>query len=93
MRTIKEIKSCPFCGGHAELKQSMVFNSYNRIYVHCKQCGSIGKVVNTGKTVAFKGMPSRNISLKEAVEEAVKAWNRRNVYNEETPTGGAVGES
>lgn len=80
---IKELKCCPFCGGQAELKQSKVFGSYNKVYVHCKQCGSIGRAVADGKTVAFIGMPSREISLKEAIDTAIEAWNRRN--NDETP--------
>lgn len=61
-----ELKPCPFCGGKAEIATGSVF-MWEHIIV-CKNCGASSKTVI-------------GITLSQAREKAIEAWNRR-VSNE-----------
>lgn len=56
-----ELKPCPFCGGEAELSSPRFIP---HAWVACKKCG-----VSTPTHTAF--------TPREAKEQAVNAWNRR----------------
>ena len=57
-----ELKSCPFCGGEAELVQQQVVGYPDDFYV---ECGTDGCVLSLGG-LCFS-----------TEEEAMEAWNRR----------------
>lgn len=62
---MEELKSCPFCGGDAEMEIKYGDYGYNPdIYsVKCKRCNAkIGKVSN---------------NYADLSDDVVKAWNRR----------------
>ena len=61
-----ELKPCPFCGGKAE-----VHVSSDGICVRCTKC--------LCQTVRGKDHMIKNITGNNAFEDAVIAWNRREV--------------
>lgn len=58
----EKIKSCPFCGGRADVGYAI--NDYNRWGVCCSNCGC------TVEVETWKG-------VEDTKENAIKAWNRR----------------
>ena len=58
-----ELKPCPFCGGEGELTGEV------RAFVKCTRCRVRGN--------SFRFILQDEDSRNEAVESAIKAWNRR----------------
>ena len=58
------VDMCPFCGGEAEVKKYRYAPRGDIVSVQCKSCGA------TSRTFAAEVEYC-------AVDEAVKAWNRR----------------
>lgn len=71
------LKLCPFCGGSAELITGV--NAFNMRYarVSCRVCHCTAGYLTEGKTVAFKGFPSRYVTLDECIDKAREKWNHR----------------
>ena len=62
---MNELKSCPFCGGEAELKhQTYAISNVVYSYVICKECGA--------STATIKQSPSICSD-----DKAIEAWNKR----------------
>ena len=59
-----DLKSCPFCGGKAELIKRAYEDNTGYALVSCKACGNMTKQFY--KSLDFC-----------AVDEAIKSWNRR----------------
>lgn len=69
-----ELKRCPFCGGKAEMCNS-VGGLGKFWYVRCKKCYSRGSEVYESRR---KLEPEEEYAaIKGAWEKAIKAWNRR----------------
>lgn len=58
-----ELKSCPFCGGKAELSSER-FDGKDTSYVACTRCASRGEFFFVSPKYA-------------SAERAIEAWNRR----------------
>lgn len=79
-----DLKSCPFCGGKAELKVSMYRTSQdyscdpvclaNSYYVECTQCTS-RSAVYVSKIYQDKDGSIRIEA--NGAEDAINAWNKR----------------
>lgn len=70
------LNPCPFCGGDAEMKLSSSVMQ-NAVRISCTQCHSASGSFTEGRTVAFKDIPSRYVTLDECIRSAVMMWNRR----------------
>lgn len=70
-----ELKRCPFCGGEAEMSNSVDRFLGKFWYVQCKKCCSRGSEVyeSGSKLEPEEEYPA----IKGAWEKAIKAWNRR----------------
>lgn len=67
-RIMTELKSCPFCGGDAELKTTINtknFPTYQKAYVECKDCKA-----------ATDLFTDKNCNGQH-IFKAIEAWNRR----------------
>ena len=60
-----ELKECPFCGGKAELKTGVAWNSYPTAYIICGNCQA--------RTATYTDDKCNGSGL----FEAIGAWNRR----------------
>lgn len=58
-----KLKSCPFCGGEAEVRKNE-FGSSGYAFIACKRCGASTKFFD--KSLDYS-----------AVYEAIKSWNMR----------------
>lgn len=80
---MEELKSCPFCGGEAEV--NTYFSCvYERIYgeVKCKNCGTTKRGKKTFDTydATYQGYDTPEWvanAHREAKQSAIKAWNGR----------------
>ena len=73
------LKSCPFCGGKAELKADPhpMNEAYTLYRVVCRDCQITGKVFLEGPTMQTGNEPSGFIAVEEAAKKATEAWNHR----------------
>ena len=72
----EELKPCPFCGEEAEICSAFEDKYLGKYwYVRCKECYSR----STGIYESVKELePNEEYeAIREAWEEAIKAWNRR----------------
>lgn len=73
---MNELKPCPFCNGRADLL--VIVNPhiksaiYYDFYVSCDDCGGQG----------YNAEVAHNSDIREAIKEAVEAWNKRVEENE-----------
>ena len=70
------LKTCPFCGGKAEMKLSNPL-MHNAIRVECVVCRCTSSLFMEANTVAFNGTHSRYVTLEECIDKATENWNRR----------------
>ena len=61
--TNEKLKSCPFCGGDAEISQGR-FDGKDTSYVMCRKCAAQGEFFFVSPKYASN-------------ERAILAWNRR----------------
>lgn len=75
---MQRLKSCPFCGGKAEMKQGE-FLGHQKVYVQCARCHCMSQAQTEGYTIAFPkvGQHSRYVSLEECKAKVEKSWNMR----------------
>ena len=77
---MSELKSCPFCGGHANLiKQTDGYKTnpvhiLHGFYVECTQCGISTK---TYKSDIYQDNDGNVCIEHNGANEAIEAWNRR----------------
>lgn len=76
-----ELKSCPFCGGQAELVKKEIYLDYG-YRVHCTQCGAMANVVLVNHPkLTHNGLDeSTRYTDDRAKRIAAELWNRRAVY-------------
>ena len=70
-RVNDHLKSCPCCGGKAEVKEQSIpdgYCSYNVVYIECIRCGIRTKELDTD---AYYG------GERHTPEEAAELWNKR----------------
>ena len=77
---IIELKSCPFCGGEADI--GVAWHPVGNIFVYCKEFKSATEAFEDDKyegekEVWIDGNPYYQKSL-TAKQKAIIAWNRRN---------------
>lgn len=72
---LKQLKACPFCGGHPVMKiaNDPFGNGFQIVRINCTQCHTVSNAYSTGKSVFSEHITT----LKEAKQSAVKAWNNR----------------
>ena len=72
---MEELKTCPFCGGEAEICSAFEDFLGKYWYVRCKTCYSKGPNIYEG---GKKLEPNQEYeAIKGAWDKAIKAWNRR----------------
>ena len=70
-----ELKRCPFCGGEAEMSNSVDRFLGKFWYAKCKKCCSRGPgVYESGRDLKPE---EEYAAIKGAWEKAIEAWNRR----------------
>lgn len=80
---MSELKSCPFCGGEAEMcSESKFFGKY--WYVRCKTCCSRGPSVCESEKELKSNQEYE--AIRGAWGRAIEAWNRRAKKNEDGKT-------
>lgn len=75
---MSELKPCPFCGGEAILCKDLNPDghfAHKMVYVECNSCGC--------STKHYRSSDDRRITTR--VSDAINAWNRRVMPNEESP--------
>lgn len=71
-----ELKSCPFCGGEAEICSAFESKFLGKYwYVRCKTCYGRGSgIYESGKELE----PNQEYeAIRKALKGAIEAWNRR----------------
>lgn len=64
---MKILKSCPFCGGDAELNFNKdTYKYYHRGLIYCKECGATSESIE---------LYHHNFNME--TDLVVKTWNRR----------------
>jgi hypothetical protein len=71
MKMSNDLKSCPFCGGKADVYSNPGRRYTWFIYCACEMCGA------RGKTYATKINPSEHNWNTDDVKCAKRAWNMR----------------
>lgn len=71
-----KIKKCPFCRGKAKLEHGEIMG-HQTAFVYCIGCHAKTSTEIEGRTVTFKNIPPRYISIQECEEKAIKKWNTR----------------
>lgn len=73
-----DAKSCPCCGGDAEIKESAIYGE-NLVFVRCKSCGLRTRPVIVDHPVLTKnGLDeSTRYTAEEARAVAISLWDRR----------------
>ncbi len=70
-----ELKKCPFCGGEAEMCNSMDKLLGKFWYIRCKKCYSRGSgIYESGRNLEPE---EEYAAIKGAWENAIEAWNKR----------------
>lgn len=75
----ERLKCCPFCGGKAELRvaEHPLATGEFMVRVYCTKCHCVSRAYDTGKTMGFRNIPSKYVTLEEAEEKAMETWNER----------------
>lgn len=75
----EHLKCCPFCGGKAELRvaEHPLATGEFMVRVYCTKCHCVSRAYDTGKTMGFRNIPSKYVTLEEAEEKAMETWNER----------------
>lgn len=70
-----ELKSCPFCGGKAEIKKGKEYY-IDAVYAHCTKCGATMPKVPINNLFYTCG---KNVTLTEeqAKMKTTNSWNTR----------------
>lgn len=74
---MSEILNCPFCGGEAKVKHSIICG-YNTALVICSKCGAGSPHNFEGASSAFS-KDKRPKTMAEAEQNAIDTWNNRSV--------------
>lgn len=72
---LKQLKACPFCGGHPVMKigDDPFGNGFQIVRISCTQCHAVSNTYSTGQSAFSEHITT----LEEAKQSAVKAWNDR----------------
>lgn len=76
MNTVKELKSCPFCGGEAFLKDGKptTFGTFESLVI-CKNCSASVVGVSRINFATYRYEEKNGYDIAQV--QAVNAWNRR----------------
>lgn len=77
-----ELKSCPFCGGKAELHYQPIYMD-NGVCVHCTNCKTRSKLFLFDRTYQYyHGEKNVFITKERATNDAMALWNTRTPQKE-----------
>ena len=72
-----ELKSCPFCGGKAEIRFQPLYTGEG-VRVRCTECSSSSRFVSFDCNYSYyHGEKNVFISKDRAINDVIDMWNRR----------------